>query len=294
MQQEHGRDGLQVGAGQAGRSFAQILVPAALLLAALGWAATLVVPPLEEARCLGYWDDGTKVVVSPAWSSDACRWLHRSPCYPAGFADQAPVRHVFFGRAPLELLRLAYAPDGDRGDTRVERCGSLTSLRAEAVPEPGQLLTTRLKEARVELRHVDGHTDALTRSGERFPCGKGRSWCWVGPSTLGGVPVLRAHLVQAARVAVAWPKRDGEQHLDLRFGFTPDGERRRATLFGFARLRVRSGGRTLYTGTVWPGLGDRGSRISLAAVPAGGTLELLLEGVGSRFGELWIFGRLAP
>jgi hypothetical protein len=287
MQQEHGRDGVQVGR-------LVLVLPAVLLAAAVGWAVALVLPVAEEVRCLGFWDDGTKVAVSPAWRSDACRWFRRSPCYPAGFSDAAPVRHVFFDPAPLDLLRVAYAPEPGGGGAGIEQCGVLASLKAESVPAPERLLASRLKEARVELRPVDGKAEVLTRSGERFPCGKGRSWCWIGPSHEGGVPVVRAHLVQASRVTITLPRHEGERRLDLRFGFTDESERLRATLLGFARLRVLAGGRVLYSGLAWPGLGDRGGRVNLAAVPAGGNLDLVLEGLGSRFGEMWVFGRFAP
>jgi hypothetical protein len=91
MQQELGRDGVPVAARAAGPTV--VLVSAGLLLAALGAAAVLLFPVVEEVRCLGFWDDGTKVAISPATRVDACRWLERSPCYPAGFSDQAPVRH---------------------------------------------------------------------------------------------------------------------------------------------------------------------------------------------------------
>jgi len=234
------------------------------------------------------------VAISPPGRVGVCSQFERSPCYPAGFADQPPVRHVFFDDAPLDLLRLAYAPERGSATGRVERCGALTSILAEGVPEPYQLLTARLKEVRVELRYLDGRLEPLTRAGERFTCGKGRSWCWVGQSTVGGVPVVRAHLVQAARTVISFQKRDGDQRLGLRFGFTSEGERLRTPLFGFLRLRARSGGRTLYTGVAWPGLGDRGSTVNLASVPVGGTVELVFEGLGSRFGETWLFGRFLP
>lgn len=291
MQQELGRDGVPVAARAAGPTV--VLVSAGLLLAALGAAAVLLFPVVEEVRCLGFWDDGTKVAISPATRVDACRWLERSPCYPAGFSDQAPVRHVFFDDAPLDLLRLAYdtAGAGASEGPRVERCGGLTSLVADGVPEPGQLLSSRLKEARVELRYLDGRLEALTRSGERFTCGRGRTWCWVGPSTSGGVPIVRAHLVQNARVLLSFPKRGHDTRLALRFGFTAEGERLRTPLLGFARLRVRAGGRTLFTRAFWPGLGDRGAWVDLTSVPEGGTVEVVLEGLGARFGEVWLFGR---
>lgn len=288
MQQELVRDRLPVG------SWAVIAVPAALLLGALTWALLLAAPHVEQARCLGFWDDGTKVAVSPPARVGACAAFERSPCYPAGFSDQAPVRHVFFDDAPLDLLRLAYAPERGSVTGRVERCGSLTSILAQGVPEPYQLLTGRLKEARVEVRHLDGRLENLTRSGDRFACGKGRSWCWVGPSTAGGVPVIRAHLVQAARTVLVFQKRADDEKLALRFGFTREGERLRTPLFGFLRVRVRSGGRTLLTSAVWPGLGDRGGVVNLAAVPVGGSVEVVFEGLGSRFGEVWLFGRFVP
>lgn len=294
MQQEPGRDGLPVASGAAGPIV--VLVPAGLLLAALAAAAVLLFPVVEEVRCLGFWDDGSKLVISPATRVDACRWLERSPCYPAGFSDQAPVRHVFFDDAPLDLLRLAYEGHGSMAaeGPRVERCGGLTSLLADEVPLPGQLLSSRLKEARVELRYLDGRLETLTRSGERFTCGRDRNWCWVGPSSSGGVPIVRAHLVQNARALLAFPKHVDDARLGLRFGFTAEGERLRTPLLGFARLRVRTGGRTLFTSAFWPGQGDRGARIDLASVPEGGTVEVVLEGLGARFGEVWLFGRFGP
>lgn len=278
-----------------------ILIAALFLALALGRVGQRVARAANEARCAGFWDEGIPVHVEDARDRDYCRHFKRSRCTIAGSDDSTPLRRVFKDDERLPLLAQFYAHDDTRPRRAgtgfsAERCGERLSVRLERIAEPRDLLVEQLKDAKVERRHRGGQPHRCKRKRGRFECEPGRKkhWDWVGPSSHAGVPVVRVHMNQDARKTLRIARPEGRARLHLIYGFTDEAERLRTPLLGFTRLRVRHDQRFLYRGVAYPRFRDDEVVIDLSSVPVGDDIEISLDGLGSRFGEIWLSGRFLP
>jgi hypothetical protein len=267
--------------------------PALALAAALAWLVLSVTSTVDEGRCLSFWDDGTPIAVVPPQARDLCRHVTRSPCYPLGFDERLPKRYVLANQTLLPLLHQVYGV-GRAWDPRSrapEVCRGLISLQADEIDHEGSLIRGRLKKAEVELQHLGGRVEPCRRSGTKHQCGKKRPWNWVGPTKVRGIPVTRMHLTQSATQVLSVPVFKNERALSLIAGFMPKSGRLRTPFFGIARVRVFAGERLLHEGVIYPGFRDHRARVRLPAAPPGRRIEVRIDCVGSRFGELWLSGR---
>ncbi len=309
MQPEQRGDRLRgVGSLRQHGSFLPILISALLLALALGRVGLRVTHGLNEARCAGFWDDGTTMLVEDARDRDYCRHFEDSLCRVAEDDDPTPNRRVFHSDERLPLLMQLYAdaegkgasPSADPAKPRepgfsAERCGDRLALRLGDIASPGDLLTQHLtkKSTRVERRKRGGTYHRCKRIGGRFKCEPKhrKHWDWVGNTTHSGVPVVRMHVSQDARKTLRVARPEGRSRLNLIYGFTNEAQRLRTPLLGFVRLRVRHAQRFLYRGVIYPRFQDDEVVIDLSSVPEGDDLEFSIDGLGSRFGEVWLSGR---